>query len=235
MILDGPAIRRRRESLGLSQRSLASSLGVTGNVIRLLEAGGNHDDLTLGFLTRLAGALAVEPTTLLSRPTDEQPSGPVDAGPAGDAAQVGALLQATGVLTPKAALCDSTGWNLGRLEEALDRLEQLLPGVGLRLHRLQNRVTIERSVEASTPDNLKTIVRKHLARDGLNLTEGRLLRQIQTGNAPRDPTNPETVALGVLLNACLILEGDAAGPASQPPWTLAPEVAASLHPQDKPR
>lgn len=108
-----------------------------------------------------------------------------------------------------------------------------MPGVGLRLHRLQNRVTIERSVEASPPDNLKTIVRKHLARDGLNLTEARLLRQVQTGNAPRDPTNPETVALGVLLNAGLIVEGEPAGPTSQPPWILAPDVADSLHFQDK--
>lgn len=64
-------------------------------------------------------------------------------------------------------------------------------------------------------------LRAHLNRDGLNLTEIRLLHRILAGNCPNAPNNAEQVALGVLANARLIVP-DAGG------WKAHPDVLFSL-------
>jgi hypothetical protein len=62
------------------------------------------------------------------------------------------------------------------------------------------------------------VVRAHLLRAGLNLTEASLLRRILDGQQVRDLSNPDATALGTLTNATLIEQGP----------TLTPDVRYSL-------
>ena len=47
-------------------------------------------------------------------------------------------------------------------------------------------------------------MRKHLARDRVNLTEARMLRNVLFDNIPTQLSNPDQKALGVLVNAELV-------------------------------
>ncbi len=76
MILDAALIRRRRAERGLSAREVAKHLGVSGPVVSAIEAGTNHNDVSLAHWLRLAAALEVEPVTLLapSHPGHQPPT-----------------------------------------------------------------------------------------------------------------------------------------------------------------
>lgn len=55
-----------------------------------------------------------------------------------------------------------------------------------------------------------------------------MLRRIATAGAPRDPTNPEAVALGVLGNGELIVHGEQPTKTSAAPLVLGDAVRFSL-------
>ncbi len=233
MILDAPLIRRRRAELGLSVREVAKHLGVSGAVVTAIEAGTNHNEVSLAHLFRLAGVLAVESTTLLTAEKAERPSaGPTETPEAedADAATVGALLEAAGVLTRLDVLCDALGWRAARLKVALDRLEERLPTVGLRLHRLHRAVRLTRASEPVPAAALAGVIRKHLNRAGMSLSEGRVLYRYVCGNRPTEPSNAEAVATGALANAALLV------PAEENPnkLVIADEVRFSLLLDDEP-
>lgn len=233
MILDGSFIRRRRAELGLSVREVAKHLRVSGPVVSAIEAGTNHDDVSLAHLLRLARVLAVESTTLFAaEAASRPPDGPAKVPEAAeaDAATVGALLDAAGILTPLDALRDALGWPASRLRNALELLEERLPSVGLRLHRLHSDVRIVRAAEPVPTTALAEVIRKHLNRDGLSLSEGRVLYRYVCGNPPTEPSHAETVATGTLTNAALVV------PAAVDPNTLvvADEVRFSLLLNDQP-
>jgi transcriptional regulator with XRE-family HTH domain len=59
----GQVVKRRRESLGLSQRELARRLGVKASHVGYLETARRRPSLSL--LVRLAGVLGLEPQPLL--------------------------------------------------------------------------------------------------------------------------------------------------------------------------
>lgn len=240
MILDAHLIRRRREELGLSVRAVAARLGVNGNVVRRIEAGENHPDVNLGHLTKLAETLNVDVATLFAPAAPPDHDGPSDedtddtekggAGGAddGDVAALGALLHAAGVLTPAAALRDALDWNKARLDRGLAALDVQAATVGLRLNRNPAGFSLTRAVEACPADVLADVIRSHVNRDGLNLTEAAMLRRIVNGEAPREPTNPEAVALGVLGNARLVEHGAAPTATSQAPLVVTDAVRFSL-------
>lgn len=229
MLVDADLVRRRAAELGMSQRQLATAMGVTSPVLRGLDVGTNHCDLTIGQLQRLAGALNVELHELIRpAPDDNDIANDASAHDATDAATIGAILHATGVLTNDSALCDITGWPLARVRSALAELERRLPTVGLRLHRLERRYSIQRDTTAADAKTLKTAVRKHLARDGLNLTEARVLRQALDSALPREPTNAEQVAIGVLVNAGLLELAEPGGVTASRSWAVAGDVRAGL-------
>lgn len=224
-MLDVDLIRRRRAELGLSQRALGAQLNATASLVRSLEAGTNHAELTVAQINRLATALEVELPSLFA------PSSPTPAGPdtAADAATVGSILHATGVLTPVAALAEVLDWPHDRLRVALEGLAAALRTAGLRLHRLQNRVGITRAAEPADRDVLQAAVRRHFSRDNLNATEARLLARFITGaGAPREPSNAEAVALGVLVNAGLLVADPDPAPTRGTTWLLAPDVRDAL-------
>ena len=235
MILDADLIRRRREELGLSLRAVAARLGVVGAVVRRIEAGENHPDLAVGHLTKLAEIINVDVATLFA------PTAPVDGAAnasaasdgeagddAGDVAALGALLHAAGVLTPAAALRDALDWDKARLDRALTALDAQAATIGLRLNRNPAGFSLTRGVEVCPPDVVADVIRSHVNRDGLNLTEAAMLRRVANGEAPREPTNPESVALAVLGNARLVQHGQAATTTSQAPLELSDAVRFSL-------
>lgn len=230
-MLDHSLIHRRRTELGLSQRALAAQINSTGSFVRNLESGGNTRDLSLVQVARLADALALDITEILQSRPDEAPAGPGTGGDdrgehGGDPAAVGALLHAAGVLTPIAALAEVLDWSYERLEAALDELHELLRPCGMRLHRLHHRVAIERDTSSVSAEVLEASVRRHLARDNLNVTEARMLHRPLTGRGlPRDPSNADNVAIAVLVNAGLVKAAEREGPAG---WELAADVAAGL-------
>lgn len=129
-LLDGDLIRRRRAELGLSSRAIASQLGVTGSVVTRLEAGDNHQDVTLGLVAKLARLLGVDIADLLA--TDERvvdDERDLD----GAVAAIGSMLLEARIETPGAALRDSLGLSQSVLREAIDELDHRLRGVGMRV------------------------------------------------------------------------------------------------------
>ena len=137
-------------------------------------------------------------------------------------------LHAAGVLTPAAALRDALDWDKARLDRGLAALDVQAGAIGLRLNRNPAGFSLTRAVEACPADVLADVIRSHVNRDGLNLTEAAMLRRVANGEAPREPTNPEAVALGVLGNARLVEHGEAPTPTSQAPLVLAEAVRYSL-------
>lgn len=227
-LLNSEFIKRRRVELGLSNRTLASAVGVSSSGLRAFDADASQGDITLAMLERLAKALACSVADLIaapSRPTgendDAEPDADAEPDRADDAVTVGMALYASGTLTPIPALAEVTGWTRRRVKDALDVLEQRLAVAGLALHRLEARVAIRGAGDVDG-DLVAAAVRAHVNRDGLNVTEMRLLRRILDGDTPPQPTNSEQVAFGVLANARLI-EPD--GPGS---WTASEEVTFSL-------
>lgn len=213
MILDGEHIRQRRIELRLSHRAVAAHLGVSPAAVRCIEDGRNHNDLSLATIVRLADTLAVGITTLFRPATPTDP--PTDDT---DVATLGSALHAAGTLTPTAAIAQALGWTIDRTNQAADRLANTLTPAGLRLHRLNGQLAIERATEPIDPTQLKAVVRAHLLRAGMNLTEARLLRRIADGRRVKELSNPDAVAYGTLTNAGLV---DADG-------ALADDVAYSL-------
>lgn len=226
MILDVELIRRRRVEVGLSHRAVAAGLGVTSSVIKRLETGTNHLDLTVGQLTRLAELLAVDVADLIAT-TRPNPDGadhsPAEVSPSDDdAAIVGSLLAATKVLTPTTAIAEATGWPLPRVHAALEVLTDRLPATGQRLRRNQSLVAIARAVTDDDADRIKAALRIHLARNGVSASEVRLLRRIHAGTVPKTLGNADTVTLGALANAQVITSDDGVD------WDLADDVRYSL-------
>lgn len=222
VILNGTLARRRRVELCRSVRQLAADLGVSGAVITAMEAGSNHKDLSVGFVQRLAAALALDPTTLWI--TDRAGTRPdVD-----DAAAVGAVLHASEILTPVATIAEILDWPLDRVDSALDTLDAALPAVGLRLHRLHKSAAIQRSAEAADSDVVQRTVRAHLNSEGLNVTEAKVLARVRDGGLGKELGNHDQVALGVLVNAGLVEVEPAAVRGRQGPWVLTDDVRYSL-------
>lgn len=228
-MLNTGLIVRRRIELGLSVRTFAKQLGVTGAVVRNLEAGSNHTELTIGLLARLATTLAVDITDLLHDSSDaDRRAGNgsnTETAAASRAARLGVVLHTVGVLYPLTALCEVFGWTLDELDTALADLEHALRPAGLRLHQQHRSVQIVRRVAAADQHVLQSAMRKHINRDGLNLSEARLLKRILDGNMPKEPSNAERVALGVLTNAGLLTA------VNEMAFRLAPEVQYGMQHQ----
>lgn len=202
--VDGALLRRRRAELGFSGREVADALGVPAPSYLALEGG--HGTATVEFRTavRLAQILGLSLDELIARPADPAAEDGALRGRDDDAAALGALLYATGTLTPVGALCEALGWDYERLHRAEKALGERLASCGLRLHRQTARLSIARAVGAVDTAVLKSVVRRQLARENVSLAEARMVRRIQQGRAPQTPSNAESVTFGVLVNAELV-------------------------------
>lgn len=201
MILDVALVRRRRRELQMSKRQVADQLGVTVMTVSRLEKGENHEALSLALVSNLAGVLSVD----LGRLCRSAPA-PVPRRSDQLAAAAGELLAHMTALTPVDALAESLDVTVDELEEALAVLAVRLEAVGMCLHRLNRTVAVRPAGKAS-PDHVKAMARKRLARSGMNITEARILARALAGTLDEGKLgNADQVALGRLRNAGIIEE-----------------------------
>lgn len=237
-LLDVELLQRRRAEMYMSRRDVAKHLGVTTAVVGRLESGVNHGEQPLSLLLQLAELLAVDLADLLPRTGAPAREGAVhdpagsDEPVAADARRVEAALHTLGVLVPAEALAEVLGFDAARLEAALGVLAAAAPSSGLRVHRLQNRVSLVRAADALPADELAAVLRYDAARSGLTTTQARLVHAALTravappagrgGRHMLAKSNAEKVAASSLVGAG-VLTTDAAGDLS-----LHPDAAASL-------
>lgn len=160
--------------------------------------------------------------------TEEGPSG----GAADDARLVGAALHTLGVLVPAETLADVLGWDAARLDAALGALEKVASAVGLRVHRLYNRVSLVRAADALPAEELAAVLRHDAARTGLNPVQAGLVLDALTravapsagrgGRHMLARSNAEKVAAGALVGAGILTTDDTGDLA------LHPDAAVSL-------
>jgi hypothetical protein len=151
-----------------------------------------------------------------------------DAKTSADVAALGSLLLTLGELTPVGTLMEALGWSLERLRAAEDFLSNLLETVGMRINRSNARLAIVPGASAVDAVVRKQAVRQGMARNHVGLTEARVLRHILAGNAPTQPSNPERVAQGVLVNAGLLTFGSSSSAQNETPVSLSDDARYSL-------
>jgi transcriptional regulator with XRE-family HTH domain len=185
MILDGALIRRRRQELALSHRELARSLGVTSIVVFAAEKGTNHDALSLGFVVKLAAALAVDVVDLVG----------------GSAAVAGADEPA---LTATEALGEALGSRSERRGRLWDILRQCCRRRGWCLQRRGADVAI-RAQAGTSSEVRQELWRRHDARRGADTDRGEVLFRVMCGQVDEGKlSNPDRVALNRLRRAGLV-------------------------------
>ena len=219
ILLNAARVRARRLELNLSERQLSAITGLGQSVVRSLEAGTNHKDLTLGEVTRLAAALAVDVTQLLTHDQPAERTGAAEpAAKAGelqdeplsasatatDVSRVGALLHDVDRLIPVESLAVTAELSLERTHAVLRELDSRLRPTGLRLHRLGNTVRICADVDAADAATLRTLWRAHLSRRGLDLGQVHTLHQVRAGRRGKTLTNDQQVTVRQLTNAGLL-------------------------------
>lgn len=204
---------------------------MTGPGYTAMENGGGNQDIGLAAAVRLANALGLRIAELVSVPESESESVSMAND---DAAALGALLRATGTLTPVGALADVLGWPIGRVHAAEAELAERLRTVGQSLRRSTGRLAVDCGASAVDQEVMKSALRRHLGRDHLSLTEARMLRHVEHGDTPTQPSNPEQVALGTLVRAELVTFGDVCTRTTEAPMCLSEDVRFSLMLDDVP-
>ena len=209
-ILDGDRVRSLRLERGISQRELARRLRVTSIVIRNLEEGRNHSELTLRLLDELADALVVDPSALVQRRQthDAQGANAVE----GDVRKLGAVLASERTGLTSKALALAAGWKLDRLAKARTALNEQLQAVGMTVAVGSSGWKLQPDMTAlSWQDELRLGQARHSER-GLLLREAELLRAAVDGALTpqweQHIGNADRVALGGLLKAGLVVRSE---------------------------
>lgn len=224
-LLDEELIRRRKAELRLTRRDVAKHLGVSTAVVGRLESGVNHGEQPLALLLRLAELLALDLADLLPRQVRRAPlpgttASDATAGHAArdDARRLGAALHAVGVLVPAETLAQVLDWDAARLDAAATALTAAAPAAGLRVHRLYNRISLVRDVDALPADALAAVLRHDAARTGLSTTQATLVHAALTravtpaagrgGRHMLARSNADKVAAAALVGAGILTTDD---------------------------
>lgn len=205
-MIDPHAMRRLRTDRGLSQRRLASAIGVDPLTVKRLEDGADAGDLPLHVVERLARALAAPAAGLLRQ--DDATDDGVDL-----TAATGAALFAHG-LTTLTTLAAALETPVDDVAAAVTSLRTHLSAAGMAVARHHDEVWLVPHVP--TPDAVA-------AARPLTLAEARLLRRIHRGEDVRRklPRTARELTLPALQRRGLVVDhGD--GP------VVTPHVAASL-------
>ena len=174
-ILDRDTIKILRTAQGMSHSQFARALGVSPVVVRDLELGRNHHELTLRFLARLADVLEADPRDLLRR--DRGTTDPTE-----DDIRVEALLSYEGPTLSTHEIAAAFGWTLLRTHQAIRQLRDRLVNGGTRLREASNgrwKITPDHSAVSTSDREQLALLR--LRKKGLNTTEALVLRQVATG------------------------------------------------------
>jgi transcriptional regulator with XRE-family HTH domain len=131
-VLDPTVVRHRRMELGLSASYLGALCGVSPSVIHRLEGGWPQDDYSTRFLSLLADNLGTSLRALLADDTheDDASTATATADTQRDARELGAVLLSAREPVPQEALCRVFGWELERLDRAVEQLAVLLEPAG---------------------------------------------------------------------------------------------------------
>lgn len=208
-LLDAQLIRERRMELGLSERKLSEKLGagVSQSVVRGIEAGTNHADLTLGDLCRLARQLDLP----LGRLFTEQTRSTADAPPAGPATEAEHIDKAVGLLAsvlhevdravPVSTLAELTSLTLDEVDSVLVELDARLASTGLRLNRVHGEISIRPANPGPSSAVVREAWRRHLARRSLDIGQARLVYRALRDDLPRTVGESERLRGASLVNA----------------------------------
>ncbi|HAM02640.1 MAG TPA: hypothetical protein DCQ30_10530 [Acidimicrobiaceae bacterium] len=98
----------------------------------------------------------------------------------------------------------------------------------MSLRRNGHQLAIVGTVDAVDSATLEAAVRRHLHRDHVSNTEARLLRQVEHGDVPTEPSNHERVGLQTLVNARLVSFGSPTTKSTEAPIMLSEDVRFSL-------
>lgn len=224
MRLNADLLRRRRRELGISERDLAASAGVSKMFIRHLESGGGDDQVTLAVLRRLGRALAASVSDLMYDPGAE-PN--VD-----DVAALGAMLTELAEPSSPKGLASVLCWSLDRTHTALSGLECAAPRAGLAVQRMHGLISLRRSAAHLDPEQLRRAHAGVMARRGLDLHAARMLYVVfadQLGDKRRLNVR-EKQALVQLRNAGIVDESAPETHLGRQSLVVSTEVAYSLRP-----
>ena len=236
-LLDCERIESLRLERGLSQRELGRRTGATLTVIKGLEAGRNHNELSLRFLTDLATALEVEPAALFQRAAEPEESGKVASE--ADVRKLGAAFAGERTGLSRKNLARTLGWKLDRLDRALGSLGERLAEVGMSVERGSSGWKLRPDLAAlAWDDELRLAQARHRER-GLLLREAELLRAALDNPLDRSWEqhlgNADRVALGGLLKSGLLVRSDAGLVASDSVTHSLPRIAAATSTRRRPR
>ena len=241
-LIDGDLARTRRLELHLSERKLAEMLGAnfSQSVLRGLEAGTNHHDLTLGELRRLAALLDLPmgrllapaaATATIAATTAPATAAPRDvpAGPATWSAHLDAAVTATAAILidldrafPVQAIADLLGHTLEETDTILDELDRRLAPAGLRVRQVHRLVSIRATEPGLTMSQRRNIWRRTLARRSLDSSQARILQRAQSGDLTKTASEDVRVRGSALVNAGILRRTPAGG------FELTDEVTYSL-------
>lgn len=226
--LNTALVRRRRAELGMSARAMGDLLGIPSISYTAIENGHGTDRLELRLLVRLSRALGVSLDELVTAPDVDRAEAPNEPTADNDGAALGALLFAVGSQVPSGAICEALGWDFERLRVATEYLERALTSCVLVLRRTNARLQIARGESAVDPGALKITIRRQLGREQVSLSEARMLRRVEQSALPQQPSNPETVTLGILVNSELVSFGENPTKQTEAPMVLSDDVRYSL-------
>ena len=229
-LLDAQLIRARRTELGLSERKLSEKLGagVSQSVVRGIEAGTNHADLTLGDLRRLAHHLDIPLGRLFTDQTrctgDAPPTGPAtEAQHINDAVGLlASVLQEVGRAVQVSTLAELASLTLDEVDSVLAELDARLSKAGLRLSRVHGDVSIRPANPGPRPTVVREAWRRHFARRSLDLGQARLVYRAYHDDLPRTVGENERLRSASLVNAGLLDRTPSGG------FTLSADVGFSL-------
>lgn len=228
-LLDGGLVRARRLELGISERQFAASLGpgFSQTVVRNLEAGTNHDTLTMGTVRRVAALLDL-PVRRLLRPDAADFPAPVP-GPRTleehvhqAAALIGGVLCELDRPVSVRALADLADITLDVLPQVLTTLDTTVQPAGLRLHRVSGSVALRPREGVLNKDAVREAWRRHLGRRSLDVGQANLVARAARGETIKAVTNDERVRGGSLVNAGILVRTASGG------FALSDDVAFSL-------
>jgi hypothetical protein len=182
---------------------------------------------------RLGDVLGLSVAELIASSTDSPGEVATD-HVADDVKALGSLLLTLGELTLVGTLMEVLGWTLERVRATEAALAGQLEAVGMRINRSNARLAIVPAAGAVETGVRQRAVRQGMARNHVGLTEARVLGHILAGNVPTQPSNPERVAQGVLVNAGLVAPGAALHAQVETPLVLSDDARFSLMLEEDP-
>ncbi len=197
-LLDPALIRSRRLSLGISEKDLATHLGVSVSAVCGIESGADQRNHDVAFVVGLADALSAPVSSLLVVPEAPAVDRTGDLVP-----DLGALLASADAPVPVGAVCEALRCGLAELFQAARDLTVRLDGTGTVLHQFDGRMSLQAAVVADR-EALQVATRAALGRTNVGVDRLRLVRELCDRSAQVDPRFSDPWVGRQLVNAGMI-------------------------------